>query len=683
MVNDDEVGGNVYYDGDTFTYVDANGETQIVNVKKLVQDNESQTVIITIDDQQYYISEAYLSENDGVVPTTVDPTAIPDGIYLIDVIGGVTNNFEEIYNNIVNEEITVNGDTYNSFEEYITHVTESTGGFTKIVYDQTTGDAIFQEWDEVTNTWVNVDNSKFETIVQANESQTVIITVDDQQYYVSEAYLAVNDGVVPTTVDPTAIPDGIYLIDVIGGVTNNFEEIYNNIVNEEITINDENYNSFEEYITYITESTGGFTKIVYDETTGDVIFQEWDEITNTWVNVDNSKFETIVQANESQTLLVQTTEEDLQYYVAEQYLQNNPSPNQTEIDGWDPTALPAGVYLIDVIGGVTNNFEEIYNNIVNKEITVNGDEYNSFEEYITHVTESTGGFTKIVYDQTTGDAIFQEWDEITNTWVNVDNSKFETIVQANESQTLLVQTTEEDLQYYVAEQYLQNNPSPNQTEIDGWDPTALPAGVYLIDVIGGVTNNFEEIYNNIVNEEITVKGDIYNSFEEYITHVTESTGGFTKIVYDQTTGDAIFQEWDEVTNTWVNVDNSKFETIVQDNESQTLLVQTTEEDLQYYVAEQYLQNNPSPNQTEIDGWDPTALPAGVYLIDVIGGVTNNFEEIYNNIVNEEITVNGDTYNSFEEYITHVTESTGGFTKIVYDQTTGDAIFQEWDEVTNT
>src|SRR5690554_413114 len=580
MVNDDEVGGNVYYDGDTFTYVDANGETQIVNVKKLVQDNESQTVIITVDDQQYYISEAYLSANNGVVPTTVDPTAIPDGIYLIDVIGGVTNNFEEIYNNIVNEEITVNGDTYNSFEEYITHVTESTGGFTKIVYDQTTGDAIFQEWDEITNTWVNVDNSKFETIVQANESQTVIITVDDQQYYVSEAYLSVNDGVVPTTVDPTAIPDGIYLIDVIGGVTNNFEEIYNNIVNEEITVNGDTYNSFEEYITHVTESTGGFTKIVYDQTTGDAIFQEWDEITNTWVNVDNSKFETIVQDNESQTVII--TVDDQQYYVSEAYLSVNDGVVPTTVD---PTAIPDGIYLIDVIGGVTNNFEEIYNNIVNEEITVNGDTYNSFEEYITHVTESTGGFTKIVYDQTTGDAIFQEWDEITNTWVNVDNSKFETIVQANESQTLLVQTTEEDLQYYVAEQYLQNNPSPNQTEIDGWDPTALPAGVYLIDVIGGVTNNFEEIYNNIVNEEITVNGDEYNSFEEYITHVTESTGGFTKIVYDQTTGDAIFQEWDEITNTWVNVDNSKFETIVQANESQTLLVQTTEEDLQYYAAE--------------------------------------------------------------------------------------------------
>src|SRR5690554_6251988 len=436
VLGDTYVGGNVYYDGDTFTYIDENGDTHEIDFEELVQANESQTLLVqtTEEDQQYYVAEQYLQNNPAPTQTEIDswdPTALPAGVYLIDVIGGVTNNFEEIYNNIVNEEITVNGDTYNSFEEYITHVTESTGGFTKIVYDQTTGDAIFQEWDEITNTWVNVDNSKFETIVQANESQTVIITVDDQQYYVSEAYLAVNDGVIPTTVDPTAIPDGIYLIDVIGGVTNNFEEIYNNIVNEEITVNGDTYNSVEEYITHVTESTGGFTKLVYDTTTGDAIFQEWDEVTNTWVNVDNSKVETIVQANESQTVII--TVDDQQYYISEAYLSENDGVVPTTVD---PTAIPDGIYLIDVIGGVTNNFEEIYNNIVNEEITVNGDTYNSFEEYITHVTESTGGFTKIVYDQTTGDAIFQEWDEITNTWVNVDNSKFETIVQANESQTV-------------------------------------------------------------------------------------------------------------------------------------------------------------------------------------------------------------------------------------------------------
>src|SRR5690606_2392689 len=83
--------------------------------------------------------------------------------------------------------------------------------------------------------------------------------------------------------------------------------------------------------------------------------------------------------------------------------------------GWDPTALPAGVYLIDVIGGVTNNFEEIYNNIVNEEITVNGDEYNSFEEYITHVTESTGDRKNTRLNYSHVKATYDECGEITNT----------------------------------------------------------------------------------------------------------------------------------------------------------------------------------------------------------------------------------------------------------------------------
>src|SRR5690554_240200 len=397
MVNDDEVGGNVYYDGDTFTYVDANGETQIVNVKKLVQDNESQTVIITVDDQQYYISEAYLSENDGVVPTTVDPTAIPDGIYLIDVIGGVTNNFEEIYNNIVNEEITVNGDTYNSFEEYITHVTESTGGFMKIVYDQTTGDAIFQEWDEITNTWVNVDNSKFETIVQDNESQTVIITVDDQQYYVSEAYLAANDGAVPTSIDPDAVPAGIYPIDVVGGVVNNFEEIVNH---GPVIINGDEYETIEQYIQEVVNVEGS-VRIIYD---GDdnIIFQEWDESTNTWVTIEDNTFERIVQANESQTLLAQNSEEDQQYYISELYLQSNEAPTQADIDGWGDTP-PAGVYAIAFVDGIVNNIEEIVNH---GPVIINGDEYETIEQYIQEVVNVEGS-VRIIYD---GDdnIIFQE-----------------------------------------------------------------------------------------------------------------------------------------------------------------------------------------------------------------------------------------------------------------------------------
>ncbi|MGG5578739.1 hypothetical protein ACPDHL_15565, partial [Myroides sp. C15-4] len=75
---------------------------------------------------------------------------------------------------VKNGPITVDGRTYPTINDYITHLTETTGGFTKIVYDQTTGDVIFQEWDASTNSWVNVDNSKFETIVKANETVTVL-----------------------------------------------------------------------------------------------------------------------------------------------------------------------------------------------------------------------------------------------------------------------------------------------------------------------------------------------------------------------------------------------------------------------------------------------------------------------------------------------------------------------------
>ncbi|UVD79173.1 hypothetical protein NWE55_13730 [Myroides albus] len=647
------VGGNVYYDGDKLTYVTNTGETKEVSIKDVVTANESKTVIITLEDKQYYVSESYLIANKGVVPTTVDPTNLPEGIYLIDVVGGVVNNFEEIVNN---GPITVDGTTYQTINDYITHLTESTGGFTKIIYDATTGDAIFQEWDETTNSWVNVDNTKFNKIVTDNESKTVIITLEDKQYYVSESYLKANKGVVPTTVDPTNLPEGIYLIDVVGGVVNNFEEIVNN---GPITVDGTTYQTINDYITHLTESTGGFTKIVYDATTGDAIFQEWDETTNSWVNVDNTKFNKIVTDNESKTVII--TLEDKQYYVSESYLKANKGVVPTTVD---PTNLPEGIYLIDVVGGVVNNFEEIVNN---GPITVDGTTYQTINDYITHLTESTGGFTKIIYDATTGDAIFQEWDETTNSWVNVDNTKFNKIVTDNESKTVII--TLEDKQYYVSESYLKANKGVVPTTVD---PTNLPEGIYLIDVVGGVVNNFEEIVNN---GPITVDGTTYQTINDYITHLTESTGGFTKIIYDATTGDAIFQEWDETTNSWVNVDNTKFNKIVTDNESKTVII--TLEDKQYYVSESYLKANKGVVPTTVD---PTNLPEGIYLIDVVGGVVNNFEEIVNN---GPITVDGTTYQTINDYITHLTESTGGFTKIIYDATTGDAIFQEWDETTNS
>ncbi|WP_286468885.1 beta strand repeat-containing protein, partial [Myroides odoratimimus] len=182
--------------------------------------------------------------------------------------------------------------TFNTINDYIKYVTESKGGFTKIVYDQTTGDVIFQEWNEVTQKFENVDNSKFSTIVKGNETITTLVDNQDGTYtYTSE------DG---TTT----------LVDIPSSVVNQFETI----VKQPVEVDGRTFNTINDYIKYVTESKGGFTKIVYDQTTGDVIFQEWNKVTQKFENVDNSKFSTIVKGNETITLLVPNTNGTFTYY---------------------------------------------------------------------------------------------------------------------------------------------------------------------------------------------------------------------------------------------------------------------------------------------------------------------------------------------------------------------------------
>src|SRR5690606_611164 len=98
------VGGNVYYDGDQFTYIDNSGNTHVINFEEIVQANETVTTLVNNNDGTY----TYTSE-DGTVT-------------VVDVPATVVENFENIYNQIVNEQINVDGNTYNTFEEYIEYI---------------------------------------------------------------------------------------------------------------------------------------------------------------------------------------------------------------------------------------------------------------------------------------------------------------------------------------------------------------------------------------------------------------------------------------------------------------------------------------------------------------------------------------------------------------------------------
>src|SRR5690554_68440 len=98
VLGDTYVGGNVYYDGDTFTYVDENGDSHVINFEEIVQANETVTTLEVLGEGQYL----YTSE-DGTETT-------------INVAQDVIENFETIVNEsnteVIEQLITVLGDTY-------------------------------------------------------------------------------------------------------------------------------------------------------------------------------------------------------------------------------------------------------------------------------------------------------------------------------------------------------------------------------------------------------------------------------------------------------------------------------------------------------------------------------------------------------------------------------------------
>src|SRR5690606_13885448 len=139
------VGGNVYYDGDTFTSVDEAGVSHVINFEEIAQANETVTTLVNNNDGTY----TYTSEDGTVI--------------VVDVPASVINQFEEIVNGGPG---TIDGDTYNTIEEYIQHLVETNETVTTL---ETLGEGQYLYTSEDgTETTINVAQDvieNFETIV--------------------------------------------------------------------------------------------------------------------------------------------------------------------------------------------------------------------------------------------------------------------------------------------------------------------------------------------------------------------------------------------------------------------------------------------------------------------------------------------------------------------------------------
>src|SRR5690606_25390506 len=98
-------GGPVTIDGDTYNTIEE-------YIQHLVETNETVTTLVNNNDGTY----TYTSE-DGTVT-------------VVDVPASVINQFEEIVNG---GPVTIDGDTYNTIEEYIQHLVETNETVTTLV----------------------------------------------------------------------------------------------------------------------------------------------------------------------------------------------------------------------------------------------------------------------------------------------------------------------------------------------------------------------------------------------------------------------------------------------------------------------------------------------------------------------------------------------------------------------
>src|SRR5699024_1701582 len=456
---------------------------EIIN---LIDDNETvNTVVVNAHGRDTYTSEV------GTVT-------------VIDIPASVVENFETIVND---GPVTVNGETFNTVEEYITHIANESvtiGGsdFINVTGSGTDTDPYVVAINEgaansmlITNDNGDLEWVTIESIVQANETVTTIVKNADGTYtYTNEE----EDEVV---------------IDIPASVVDQFENIYNQIVNEEITIDGDLYNSFEEYLTTVINNATTFEDNDFIEVTGDgsaanpykITIKEGDDnsmlITNDQGELEWATIESIVTANETVTRI----EEEDGIYT---YYNEEDTP-----------------FIIDIPSSVVENFENVYNQIVNEEITVDGDTFTSFEEYLTTVINNATTFEYYDYIEVTGDCstphsyelTIKEGDDnsmlITNDQGELEWATIESIVTANETVTRI----EEEDGIYT---YYNEEDTP-----------------FIIDIPSSVVENFENVYNQIVNEEITVDGDTYNSFEEYLTTVINNATTFEDNDFIEVTGD--------------------------------------------------------------------------------------------------------------------------------------------------
>src|SRR5690606_37071305 len=137
-------------------------------------------------------------------------------------------------------------------------------------------------------------------------------------------------------------------------------------------------------------------------------------------------------------------------------------------------------------------------------------------------------------------------------------------------------------------------------------------------------------------------GDTYNSFEEYLSHIANESVNIDG-------GDMI-----EVTGTGTAGDH--YVVSIAEGVANSMLITNASGDLEWATIADIVETNETVTTlvNNNDGlFNYTIEASATCVIDVLSSLVNQFEAIYTLFPYTTLFRSGDTYNSFEEYLSHI------------------------------
>lgn len=230
-------------------------------------------------------------------------------------------------------------------------------------------DAKFEyvKWNATSNSYERLDiTSVITDLINASETKTKIVTIEDVQYYVSESYTGTSD---PTT----GSEPGVYLIDVVGGVVNNFSEIINSTTTigttnqtiqryfEELGATDSNtvyFNNTNDSLTVGAGSVAAYTFYLKDDA-GDPIEINLADL------IKNLETDTQITKNVTGTSLAGDLKIDYKYFNEAQPDTNGTPQQAIDLNADLKSLIEGNTEIKNAISNVLNQGGNVYYGDIN------------------------------------------------------------------------------------------------------------------------------------------------------------------------------------------------------------------------------------------------------------------------------------------------------------------------------